>query len=268
MLSHLFSSELSLRLVQALLTLTFTLVVLFWAQKKRINLFQEGLQALLRGLAQVVAIGSVLLLVFRGSIWGSILLLFFMILVASRVTARRIRRVEGSFTIAFLGIALGGGLVTFLMTWMGVIDSHPTSLVPVGSMIIANAMNTCSLALERLLSEVETQRSLIEAGLSLGVPAPKVIAPYLERALTASLIPRIDSLRSLGIVWIPGLMAGMILAGTSPVSSALYQFVVIAMIFSVSILSAFISARFLSVRLFSPAHQLLLLPPEKKPFSE
>jgi putative ABC transport system permease protein len=50
----------------------------------------------------------------------------------------------------------------------------------------------------------------------------------------ASLIPRIDSLRSLGIVWIPGLMAGMVLAGSDPVYAAIYQFVVIAMVFASS----------------------------------
>jgi len=60
------------------------------------------------------------------------------------------------------------------------------------------------------------------------------VAPYARSSFQASLIPALDSLRSLGIVWIPGLMTGMVLAGTPPLRAAVYQFVTIAMIFASS----------------------------------
>jgi putative ABC transport system permease protein len=76
----------------------------------------------------------------------------------------------------------------------------------------------------------------------------------------ASLIPRIDSLRSLGIVWIPGLMAGMVLAGADPVYAAIYQFVVIAIIFVSSGITSLVSTLLIRSKAFSDADQLTLRP--------
>ena len=103
------------------------------------------------------------------------------------------------------------------MTWAGVIDTAITSLIPVGSMIIANAMNTNGLALNRFRSEVLAHAGEIETALALGAAPPSTPSrSYAESSIHASLIPAIDNLRSLGIVWIPGLMTGMLLSGAEP----------------------------------------------------
>ena len=100
------------------------------------------------------------------------------------------------------------------------IDTAITSLVPVGSMLIANAMNTNGLALNRFRSDVLAHAGEIETALALGAEARNSVSPYVQASFEASLIPAIDSLRSLGIVWIPGLMAGMLLSGARPVYAA------------------------------------------------
>ena len=100
--------------------------------------------------------------------------------------------------------------------------------------MIANAMNANGLALNRLRSDVLSHTGEIESALALGASGKTSIAPYVQESFEASLIPAIDSLRSLGIVWIPGLMAGMLLSGARPVYAAVYQFVVLAMIFAAS----------------------------------
>jgi putative ABC transport system permease protein len=82
----------------------------------------------------------------------------------------------------------------------------------------------------------------------------------VQVSFEASLIPAIDSLRSLGIVWIPGLMAGMLLSGARPVYAAIYQFVVLAMIFAASGLTSLLSTWMIRTRVFTPAEQLLLQP--------
>jgi len=144
------------------------------------------------------------------------------------------------------------------MTWTGVIAVSLTSLVPVGSMLIANAMNSNALALDRFRSEIESHTGQIEAGLALGASPALVGLPYARAAVQASLIPRIDALRSLGIVWIPGIMAGMLLQGADPVEAALYQFVIIAMVFSSSGLTTLTSTLLIRTRAFSAADQLTL----------
>jgi putative ABC transport system permease protein len=125
-------------------------------------------------------------------------------------------------------------------------------------MIIANAMNTNALALERFRAGVLSHAGLIETGLALGASPSKVVSPYVQEAVEASLIPRVDNLRSLGIVWIPGLMAGMILAGSDPVYAAIYQFSVIALIYASSGLTSVASTLLARSRAFSEAGQLTL----------
>jgi putative ABC transport system permease protein len=82
----------------------------------------------------------------------------------------------------------------------------------------------------------------------------------VQTSFEASLIPAIDSLRSLGIVWIPGLMAGMLLSGARPVYAAIYQFVVLAMIFAASGLTSLVSTTLIRSHAFSTAEQLILRP--------
>ena len=84
-----------------------------------------------------------------------------------------------------------------IMTWLGVIDTAVTSLIPVGSMLIANAMNTNGLALNRFRSDVLAHTGEIEAALSLGAEPRESVRAYVQASFEASLIPAIDSLRSL-----------------------------------------------------------------------
>ena len=100
----------------------------------------------------------------------------------------------------------------------------------------------------------------IETALALGAESSNSVAPYTQASYESSLIPAIDSMRSLGIVWIPGLMAGMMLSGARPVYAAIYQFVVLAMVFAASGLTALISTTLIRGRVFTSAEQLLLQP--------
>ena len=97
-------------------------------------------------------------------------------------------------------------------------------------MIIANAMNACGQAMERFRADIIAHVGLIETGLSLGADPAATVAPYVQSAVYASLLQRLDQLKSLGIVWIPGVMAGMLVSGASPVYAGIFQFIVVAMI--------------------------------------
>src|SRR3989442_8797770 len=84
-------------------------------------------------------------------------------------------------------------------------------------MIINGAMNASAQTLERFGADVLAHTGQIEAALALGAPPPESVGTYTRSAVSASLIPSLNSMRSLGIVWIPGLMAGMLLTGRSRV---------------------------------------------------
>jgi putative ABC transport system permease protein len=82
----------------------------------------------------------------------------------------------------------------------------------------------------------------VEAALALGASSSEAALPYAKNSTNAALIPSLNSLRSLGIVWIPGFAAGMLLAGSDPVYTAIYQFIVIAMLYAASGLTALVAA--------------------------
>ena len=260
MLKALFQSQLQLGLAQAAVAALAAMLVVTLARKRGIHLETETLVALVRGLVQITAVGSILVLLLRGPRWTSGLLLAAMMVAAGATSARRAKGMPGAFPVSTWAIACGAGSVIALMTWLGVIDTAITTLVPVGSMLIANAMNTNGLALNRFRSDVLSHAGEIETALALGAPANRSVAPYVQASFEASLIPAIDSLRSLGIVWIPGLMAGMLLSGARPVYAAIYQFVVLAMIFAASGLTSLVSTLLIRERIFTVQEQLILQP--------
>lgn len=260
MLKYFSSNQLYLGLEQALIAGIVAMLVVLLARKRGIHLESETLIAMVRGIIQIIAVGSILLLLLRGPRWTSGFLLAAMIIAAGATSARRAKGMPDAFRVSAWSIACGAGSVIALMTWLGVIDTAITSLVPVGSMLIANSMNTNGLALNRFRSDVLAHVGEVETALALGADAKNSVAPYVQASFEASLIPAIDSLRSLGIVWIPGLMAGMLLSGARPVYAAIYQFVVLAMIFAASGLTSLVSTMLIRDRIFTAAQQLILQP--------
>lgn len=260
MLNRFFSEGIELGAAQAVVAGVLALAVMLLAHRRDIHLEKETVIALLRGLIQIVIVGSVLALLLQSPPWTSILVLAGMMGAAASIAGRRAKGIPGAYRVSLAGIGLGAGSVILLMTWFGVIDSAITSLIPVGSMLIANSMNTNALALDRFRAEVESHVGQIEAALALGAAPEATVRPYVQAAVQASLIPRLDSLSSLGIVWIPGIMAGMVLSGTDPVYAAIYQFVVMAMIFGAAGLTSVLSTLLIRQHAFSEAEQLVLRP--------
>jgi putative ABC transport system permease protein len=260
MLKTLFHDPFQLGFAQAGAAALAALLVVLLARRRGIHLEKELAIALVRGLVQIIAVGSILLLLLRAPNWTSVFLLAAMMVAAGATSARRAKGMPGAFSVSTWAIACGAGSVIAIMTWLGVIDTPITTLVPVGSMLIANAMNTNGLAMNRLRADVLAHVGEIETALALGADGKSSVAAYVQGSFEASLIPAIDSLRSLGIVWIPGLMAGMLLSGSRPIYAAVYQFVVLAMIFASSGLTSLVSTLLIRTRVFSPAEQLLLRP--------
>jgi putative ABC transport system permease protein len=260
MLKLFFNNQLYLGLAQAFVAALAAMLVVLFARRRNIHLESETLIAMVRGIIQITAVGSILLLLLRAPRWTSAFLLAGMIVAAGATSARRAKGMPGAFRVSAWSIAFGSGSVIALMTWLGVVDTAITSLVPVGSMLITNCMNTNGLALNRFRADVLAHAGEIETALALGAEAKDSVSTYVQAAFESSLIPAIDSIRSLGIVWIPGLMAGMLLSGARPVYAAIYQFVVLAMIFAASGLTSLVSTLLIREGIFTPAQQLSLQP--------
>ena len=252
------SSNLVMGLVQAAGAIVLCVTVVVACRRFAVHVKREAAVSIARGLVQMVLVGVVLALLLRGSLLVGVLILLAMTVAAAMTAARRVQDIDGSVLLSFLAIAAGSGLVIAAMLATGTLQTSVTMLVPVGSMIIANAMNACAQAAERFRAEVTAHVGQVEAGLALGADPAVTVAPYVQSAVYASLLPRLDMMKSLGLVWIPGMMAGMMVSGANPVYAGIYQFIIVAMILTASGITGLVTTLLMRARAFSPAAQLTL----------
>ena len=106
------------------------------------------------------------------------------------------------------------------------------------------------------LREVKLNRTTIETALSLGANSKQALEEYGRLSIKTSLIPTIDRLKTLGVIFIPGATAGLLIAGTNPILAAEYQIIVYLMIVGGGIISAIIVIFLSRQRLFTHAEQL------------
>lgn len=233
------------------------LVVVALSRWRRLALEGELATAFVRGFVQIVAMGLLVgVLLTVPFAWSTVILLG-MMGGATWISKQRGEGLPRVTWISFMAIGVGAGSTIVLMTAAGAIEATVRNLVPVGSMVIANAMKINGLALDRFKEEITANRDVIEVGLSLGGPPRRVLASHVRDSIQASLIPLVDSLKSLGWVWIPGIMAGMILGGENPIYAALYQFVIMAMIFAAGGLTSMIGSVLMGRAVITDAEQLI-----------
>lgn len=223
-----------------------------------VHVEREAVVAMARGLVQMVLVGLVLALLLHGRLLIGCLILFLMAIAAAMTAAQRLKGMAGTLPLCLWSITAGAGTVIAVMLATRSLQPDISMLVPVGSMIIANAMNACAQAIERLRADVLAHVGQIEAGLSLGAEPAVTVAPYLQSAVYASLLPRLDMMKSLGLVWIPGVMAGMVVSGISPVYAGIYQFIIVAMILAASGITGLVATVLMRSRAFSAAAQLTI----------
>lgn len=245
-------------LVQAGAVSMLALLVVGIAAWRRLDLESEMLWSLLRGVVQILAMGALLGLLLTVTLGWSVAVVLGMVLAAAWISKDRSEGIPGAFRISLVAIGFGSGTVIVVAVLAGTIETSVENLVPVASIVIVAGMRTQSLALDRLSSEVQDHRERIEQLLALGASPARAIRRHVRASVEASLIPVLDSLKSLGLVWIPGFMAGMVLAGENPIYAALYQFAVMAMVFACAGLTTLGTSLLSGRSLFTGAHQLAL----------
>jgi len=243
-------------LVQVAAASGLAAVVLAVSYAREIGIERDLGGAFVRGFVQVLAMGALIGFLFSIPLAFSGVVLAAMVGYAAWESRKRGDGVPGAFRVSLLSLCVGAGVVIVTMVAAGAIAATVRNLVPVGGMIIANAMKTNSLALDRFKGEIESNRSEIEALLAVGVPPESAVAEYVTRSVHASLIPVVDAMRTLGLVYIPGMMAGMILGGANPIYAAEYQFVIMGMIFAAGGLTSMTTSLLVSRYAFTDAAQL------------
>lgn len=215
------------------LILAYGLVIaaLWISAANHLRMEKEVVVASLRATVQLLAMGFILEALFRIEQPGYLfLVLLFMCAVAGMVSGNRGRGIPHSHAIALAGI-LSGSLVTFaILYFAGVIQPEAKFAIPLGGMIIGNSMKASSLALNRLIGELGHQRQRIETLLALGANARQATLDAVRQSVKTAMMPTIDTMKTVGLVHLPGLMTGYLIAGGAPLTAVKYQLVVMFMV--------------------------------------
>jgi putative ABC transport system permease protein len=215
------------------------------------------LVAAIRAFVQLTAIGYAIELIFDAdTIWLVLALLGTMVIFGAFTARRRARRVPGAFWPLLVALSAAGGTTLGLVIALGIFEPTPRNLVPVGGMVIGNAMTAAAVALNRLGDEVADSRARIEATLALGATSGEAAAPIVRRALRSGTIALVDSTKTTGLIFFPGTMVGMLLAGAEPTDAVRLQLILLyALLGSVSI-AALVATTLAYRNFFTPAQQL------------
>lgn len=191
--------------------------------------------ATVRTYIQLIVLGLVLRWVFGiDSPWIVLAILALMMAAAAQTIVKRApdapRGILGSSLLTML---LTGFTVTFAVTGL-IVQVDPwyraQYVIPIAGMVLGNSMNGVALALERTFADMDTHAEEILALVALGASPWEASGDIVRVAIRAGLIPTINSMAAAGLVFIPGMMTGQVLAGADPLHAAYYQIVVMLMV--------------------------------------
>ena len=191
--------------------------------------------AAVRTVVQLGIIGLVLEQVFALDRADLVVLLVLLMTVfaAREAVSRTTRRYRGIWLDAWVAIAASCLLVGAIVTQVvvGVKPWYdPQYVIPLLGMILGNSLTGISLCLDRFLDHLEVRSAEVELRIAFGATRREALAPPLQDAVRTGMIPIINAMAAAGIVSLPGMMTGQILAGSPPLQAVAYQIVVMFMI--------------------------------------
>ena len=247
----------------ALLTLGLVAVAVALSLYQRLDLEKDIGIAVVRSFVQLAAMGYVIDYVFRlESLGAVVLLLAGMVGFAGWTSARRARGVPRSFLVTAGAIGVAAVATLGVLLLLRIVPPTARYLIPLGGMVIGNSMNAASLTLTRIQDDVKEQRLKVEAALALGATSRQAVSPILRTALQRALIPLIDATKTTGIIFLPGAMVGMIIAGADPLEAVRLQVVVLYMLLGGVSIAAIVVGLLSYRSFFTSRHQLRKVPPD------
>jgi len=238
----------------SLALIAVAIAVSFW---RRAELEQDIAVAVLRSFIQLTAVGYVIQAIFdTDSLWLVVALLAGMVAFGTWTARGRASGVPEVTGPILLALAVAAAVTLGLVVGLGVFKAEPRYLVPVGGMVIGNSMTAVAVTLNRLADEMHDGRRQIEAMLALGATSQQAARAIVARSLRSGMIPLVDSTKTTGIVFFPGTMVGMLVAGAEPVDAVRLQMVLLWVLLGAVALAGLIAVSFGYRGFFTDAHQL------------
>lgn len=237
---------------------SLVIVTLFFSYIQKLKLEREIIIGVFRAIIQLTIVAYVLEYIFglNNPIFTTILLLF-MIFNASLNAAKRGKGVKNGLVISFISILAGTSVTLTILLISKAIEYEPYQIIPISGMIVGNAMVALGLCYKNMVSDFKNKREEVESKLALGADILPSSIAIIRNSIRTGMVPTIDSAKVLGIVSLPGMMTGLILAGASPLEAIKYQIMVTFMLLSTTSISSFIACYMAYRGFFNSRKQLI-----------
>ncbi|MDZ5710856.1 ABC transporter permease [Jeotgalibacillus haloalkalitolerans] len=245
------------------LSLIFVLIPLLLSKTLNLGLEKDAVVATIRAIIQLLAVGYILQFVFDAENFFYIFLMVVLIIGAAVQNARKkgvsIKGITWKLIVTFVFIEV---LTQGILLGLNITPATAQYIIPISGMVIGNSMVLSILFLNRFTSEIESRESETELILSLGGTPKQAIHRPLISSIQASTIPTIESQKTIGLVQLPGMMSGQIIAGADPLQAVMFQLLIIFLLLTTAVVTSAMLGFLSYPTLFNERMQLLK--PQKK----
>jgi putative ABC transport system permease protein len=250
-------------LVVSMLFVGLAIGISYW---QHLRLERRIAIAVVRSLVQLLIVGAALVIVVKPStplVW-SWLWVVAIVGFAGVTVHRRAPAIPGLLAVALASNAIVASLNMAVIYGFGIFPLEGRTLVPVAGMTIGNAMNAGVVGATRLAQVAADHRAEIEARVALGLPGQEAMRPFLRQILRTAIGPQIESTAALGIVFLPGAMTGLVLAGVAPLDAVRTQLALMYVILAGVAMTTMFTVLGAARRLMTPDDRLLVVARERE----
>lgn len=248
-------------IIQLITAYVFVFILLAIVKREQIGHEWEIILANFRMTVQLVLVGYVLTYIFANpSVWFTLIILLLMQGFAVQNIYGRVDKITSDLKKIVAVAMFTGTAITIFYFVLAVIGLQPwyqpQYFIPLAGMLIGNSMTGISLGVEGLINGIKDNQPLIENALMLGGKPELITKNITGRAFYQAILPTVNSMMGMGIVFLPGMMTGQILAGTAPLTAIKYQIAIMLGIMGSVTLTVYIMIKWGSKTFFNDREQL------------
>ncbi|SEU09842.1 putative ABC transport system permease protein [Salinibacillus kushneri] len=240
------------------LTLIFVVIPLILSKTLKLGMEKDTIIAAVRSIIQLLAVGYVLQFVFESESMIYILLMIILMITAATHNAQRkgasIKGIIWKLVATFVFIE---ALTQGILLGLNITPATAQYIIPISGMVIGNSMVLSILFLNRFTGELNNQEEQTELILSLGGTPKQAVYRQLITSIKASTIPTIESQKTIGLVQLPGMMSGQIIAGADPVQAVMFQLLILFLLLTTAVVTSILLGYLSYPTLFNDRMQFL-----------
>ncbi|MBY7142506.1 iron export ABC transporter permease subunit FetB [Virgibacillus sp. NKC19-3] len=240
------------------ITLIFVLIPIILSKTFNLGLEKDTLIATIRSIIQLLVVGYILQFVFNAEHMIYIMLMIMVMIAAATQNARKkgasIKGITWKLVVTFIFVEI---LTQSILLGLHITPPTAQYIIPISGMVIGNSMVLGILFLNRFTAEMQSRQDETELILSLGGTPKQAIHKQLITSIQASTIPTIESQKTIGLVQLPGMMSGQIIAGADPVQAVLFQLLILFLLLTTAVVTSIMLGSLSYPTLFNQRMQFL-----------